>query len=113
MCTVHVNGEVVGAQPLTELPGGPQGTCGWLRGQLDEAAAGAAAAKGDGGTAAAQAADEAALLRAPGTVILASPPCSLYFVKPGDEVLVKCVGMEVRCVMTEWSVVNSFLTGFG
>lgn len=100
VCTVHVNGEVVGAQPLTELPGGPQGTVRWLCEQLEAAAASAAAVGGGGGEAIAQqAAEEAQFVRASGTVILASSPCSLYFVKPGDEVLVTCVGMEVRCVM--------------
>ena len=89
VCTVSVNGEVVGAQPLTELPGGPQGTVSWLRQRLDEAAA----VGGEGS----QGAAEADLLRAPGTIILASSPCSLYTVKAGDEVLVTCVGAEVRC----------------
>ena len=104
VCTVHVNGAVVGAQPLTELPGGPQGTVRWLCEQLEAAAGSAAAVEGTGGggeaiSIAQQAAEEAQFVRAPGTVILASSPCSLYFVKPGDEVLVTCVGMEVRCVM--------------
>ena len=43
--------------------------------------------------------EEVQLLQTPGVVILASSPCSLYHVEPGDEVLVTCVGMEVKCVM--------------
>lgn len=97
VCSVQVNGQVVGAQPLTELPGGPQGTVNWLRRQLEEAAV-TLSAKG-GKAESAQAAEEVQLLQTPGVVILASSPCSLYHVEPGDEVLVTCVGMEVKCVM--------------
>ncbi len=96
LCTVRVNGEVVGEQPLTELPGGPQGTVSWLREQLEAAAS---TAPDDNETATTQAAEEVLLMQRSGTVILASSPCSLYFVQPSDEVLVTCVGMEVRCVM--------------
>lgn len=99
VCTVQVNGEVVGAQPLTELPGGPQGTVSWLRRQLEAAATSIAQGSNKDEVVTAQAAEEARLLQKPGMVILASSPCSLYYVKPGDDVLVKCVGMEVRCVM--------------
>eukprot|EP01043_Picozoa_sp_COSAG02_P073201 COSAG02_NODE_14130_length_1307_cov_0.874172_1_plen_281_part_00 len=98
VCTVQVNGEVVGAQPLTELPGGPQGTVSWLRQQLAAAASTARGNDDEGATV--QAAEEELLMQKAGAVILASSPCSLYFVQPGDEVLVTCVGMEVRCVMT-------------
>ena len=83
VCTVKVGGKVVGAQPLSVLPGGPGGTVSWLKGELE-----AQARVGD-----------AAIMRRPGAVLLTSSPAGLYPVAPGMGVEVVCVGGRVCCTV--------------
>ena len=84
-CEVCVNGETLGAEPLAELnagngfPAGPVGTFSWLADQLAEQA------------------DEWEVLTRNGSLVITSSPAGLYSVVPGDDVLVRCCGMEVRC----------------
>ena len=89
ICEVCVNGKVLDAQPLAELSAGesfldgPVGTFSWLAEQL---------AGSD---------EDWRLLMQDGSLVITSSPAGLYPVVPGDNVLVRCCGMEVSCTVVD------------
>ena len=70
--SVRIDGVLAGDATLAELPGGPQGTVGWLQSHLTQPA-------------------DRTLLRSPGTVLLTGSPAGLYPVGAGSEVRVECM----------------------